>query len=245
MHSAVLNASLILAFLLFASGRPQSQSQAGSWAIGGVDDWVSSGNYLIYSCASEASNVKTILDRIYLALQTAILATDSSAYKAFFRSADPGSVAAVLNAITAGTNITTAAHGSRRPTLVCVNAIDRKIHPFWTICQDSEQTVVIQPPGTSIVFLCPIFFERELFPQSTECGSVNYARTRLISQSYIAGSQYGFLTQALADMYIRETMPGKVMLGGDVRDVNECLALPPDQALMNPSSYAYYVSSKW
>ena len=245
MHSAFLKASVVLASLLSASARPQSQLQAGSWGIGALDDWVSSGNYLIYSCASEASKVKDILDRTYLSLKTAILATDSSAYKAFFRSADPGSVTAVLNAITAGTNITTAARGSRRPTLVCVNAIDQQIHTFWKICQDSEHTVVIQPPETSIVFLCPIFFDRELFPQSTECGVVNYASTKLISHSYIAGSQDGFLTQALADMYIRETMRGRATLGRDVRDVNACLALPPDQALKNPSSYAYYVSSRW
>lgn len=245
MYCALLKASVVLVSLLSADARPQAQLRSSSWAIGAVNDWVSSGNYLIYSCGSEASDVKNILDRIYLALQSAILATDSSAYKAFFRSADPGSVTAVLNAITAGTNITTAAHGSRRPTLACVNAIDQKIHAFWQICQDSEHTVVIQPPGTSIVFLCPIFFNRELFPQSTECGFVNHASTLLILPSYIAGSQYGFLTQVLADMYIRAMMPRKTTLGGDVRDVNSCLALPPDQALINSSSYAYYVSSKW
>lgn len=245
MHSALVRASVLHAFLLLASARPQSQLQAGSWGIGGVDDWVSSGNYLIYSCSSEASVVKNILDQTYLSLQGAILATDSSAYKAFFRSADPGSMTAVLNAITAGTNITTAAHGSRRPTMVCVNPTDQHIHTFWKICHESEQTVVIQPPGTAIVFLCPLFFDRELYPRSAECGFVNFARTKLISHSYIAGSQYGFLMQALAAMYIRETTQGKAALGGDVRDVNTCLALPPDQALVNPSSYAYYVSSKW
>lgn len=243
MYFLLLKAAVVLTSLLSTSARPQSQLPAGSWGIGAVDDWVSSGNYLIYSCASEASKVKNILDRTYLALQTAILSTDSSAYKAFFRSADPGTVAAVLNAITAGTNITTATHGSRRPTLVCVNAIDRQIYKFLKICQDSEQTVIIQPPGTPIIFLCPLFFNRELFPQSTECGVVNYADTKMIANAYIAGSQYGFLTQALADMYILE-MRGKTTMA-DVRDVNACLALPPDQALMNPSSYAYYVSSKW
>ena len=243
MHSSFLRASVVLASFLSTSARPQSQLPGGSWGIGGVDDWVSSGNYEIYSCASEASKVKNILDRTYLTLQTAILSTDSSAYKAFFRSADPGSVTAVLNAITAGTNITTKTHGSRRPTLVCVNAINQEIHMFWKLCQDSENTVIIQPPGTQIVFLCPIFFNRELFPQSTECGVVNYAGTKMISYAYIAGSQYGFLTQALADMYILEIRGRTTM--ADVRDVNACLALPPDQALMNPSSYAYYVSSKW
>lgn len=60
----------------------------------------------------------------------------------------------------------------------------------------------------------------------------------------MAGSQYGFLVQALADMNIRETAQGRKARGGDVRDENACLALPPDLALVNPSSYAFYVSSE-
>ncbi|KAL9133626.1 MAG: hypothetical protein Q9175_005194 [Cornicularia normoerica] len=244
MPSTLLKTSVLFTCLLLVHARPQDRAQAGGFAIGAVNDWASSGNYLIYSCASEAADVKNILDSTYLSLQTAILATDSAAYKAFFRSADPSSMTKVLNGITAGTNITTAGYGSRRPTMVCVNAIDPQIHTMWKLCQDSEDTVVIQPPETAIVFLCPIFFDRKPLPQSTDCGVVNHARTRLMQQSYIAGTQYGFLVQALADMYIRETMGGRSALGGDVRDENACLALPADQALMNPSSYAFYVSSK-
>ena len=245
MPSTLFKASVFLAFLFRAGARPQDQMRAGPFALGATNDWDSSGNYQIYSCGSEASEVKNILDRTYLSLQTAMLATDSPAYKAFFHSADPGSVIAVLTAITAGTNITDSLRGSRRPTLVCVNPIDPHIRSIRKICEDSDQTVVIQPPGTAIIFLCPIFFSRELMPQSTQCGVVNHANTALISQGYIAGSQYGFLVQTLAEMYLRQMMRGKKALGGDVRDLNACLALPPDQALVNPSNYAFYVSSKW
>ncbi len=245
MPSTLFQASVFLAFLFRAGARPQDQVRAGSFAVGATNDWDSSGNYRIYSCGSEASDVKNILDRTYLSLQTAILATDSSAYKAFFRSADPASVIAVLTAITAGTNITDPIRGSRRPTMVCVNPVDSHIRSIWKICQDSDQTVIVQPPGTAILFLCPIFFSRELMPQSTECGVVNHANTALVSQSYIAGSQYGFLVQTLSEMYLRQMMRGKMAPGEDVRDPNACLVLPPAQALMNPSSYAFYVSSKW
>lgn len=244
MPSTLLKTSIFLAFLHFTSARPQTQTQAGSFAIGAVDDWASSGNYLIYSCGSEVPDVKNILDLTYLSLQTAMLSTDSAAYKAFFRTAPPSSLSVVLSAIAAGTNITTPSHGSRRPTVVCVNAMDPQIRTFWIICQHSEHTVVIQPPGTAIVFLCPIFFDRNPLPQPTDCGVVNHARTGLIAHNYIAGTQYGFLVQALADIYIRETRYGGKAVGGDVRDENACLALPPSQALMNPSSYAFYVSSK-
>lgn len=239
MPSTLLNTLVFSALLLLARARPQDSRQTGGYTIGMVNDWVPSGNYLIYSCGSQATDVKNILDMTYLLLQTAILSTESSAYKAFFRSAAPDSMTAVLKGITAGTNITTVSHGSRRPHLVCVNAVDAGIRTFWNLCQESEQTVVIQPPATSIVFLCPIFFDIKPLPQSTDCGTVNHASTALISSSHIAATQYGFLVQPLAEMYIRQIM----RTSGQVGSENACLALPPDQALRNPSSYAFYVSN--
>lgn len=212
--------------------------------IGRVNDWSSSGNYLIYSCGSQVEDVKNILEFTYLFLQTAMRSTGGPAYKAFFRSADPNSVNAIINGITAGTNVTTKSHGSRRPNLVCANALDPGIRSFWNLCQDSPNTVLIQPPDTSIVFLCPIFFQRPTSPQSEECATVNRAKTKLISHSNIAGSQYSYMVLALADIYIRAALQGKMSLSVAVRDESHCLALPPDQALRNPSSYTFYASSK-
>ena len=240
MLSTLCKIFLLLTSLLLARARPQDVITGGSFAIGAVDDWVSAGNYLIYGCASQAPDVKNILDYTYLVLQTAIRSTESPAYKAFFRSADPSSMTATLKAITAGTNITTTNHGSRRPTLVCANANDPHIREFSYICRGSEGTVVIQPPGTSIIFLCPIFFSRKPLPVPADCGVVNRAGTRLVP-TYMAGTQFGFLVQVLADMYIQETGKKKAP---DVRDENSCFALPPSQALTNPSSYAFYASSK-
>lgn len=245
MSSTLLRACVFLAFLLLlARARPQDQLQTtGGFRLGSVNDWVRSGNYLIYSCGSEATDVKNVLDMTYLSLQTAMLSTDGAAYSAFFRTADPASVTAVLKNITEGAKVRTVWHGLRAPVLVCVNALDAGIRTFWNLCQESQQTVVIQPPETPLVFLCPIFFDRKPLPLSTDCATVNHASTAFVSYHYIAGAQYGFLVQALADMYIRQRTRGRA-LGGDVRSENACLALPPDQALMNPSSYAFYVSSK-
>ncbi|CAF9928906.1 MAG: hypothetical protein ALECFALPRED_004169 [Alectoria fallacina] len=245
MSSTLLRTCLFLALLLpLARARPQDQERtSGGFSLGMVNDWVPSGNYLIYSCGSKAADVKNILDMTYLALQTAILSTDSAAYGAFFRTADPASVTAVLSNITAGAKIKTLRHGLRAPVLVCVNALDAGIRTFWNMCQESERTAVIQPPETSLVFLCPVFFDQKPLPLSTDCATVNHAGTAFLAHHYIAGAQYGFLVHALADMYIRQRVPGRA-LGGDVGGENACLALPPDQALMNPSSYAYYVSCK-
>ena len=246
MAFKILQTTVVLALCLLASARPQTRTRLGhSWSVGAVNDWVSSGNYRIYSCSSQASEVKNLLDLTYLYVQTALLSTNTPAYKAFFRSANPAPVKTVLGAITAGTNITTGQHGPRRPTLVCVNAIDPGIAAFWDLCKNPSQPMVIQPPETSIVFICPVFFEIALSPQTTDCGTVNHAQTRMITHSYIVGTQYGFLIQALADMYIRETVPGVTALSLKARTENECLALPPDQAVRSSSSYALFLSSEW
>ena len=243
MLSTLYRLFTLLAFLLLARARPQDVITGGSFAIGGVNDWVSAGNYRIHSCGSQALEVESSLDSTYLALQQAILSTDSSAYKAFFRSANPSSMTAVLKAIAAGTNVTTAHHGSRQPTLVCANANDQRIHAFWSICTEQQGTVVIQAPGTSIVFLCPIFFSQQLLPVAADCSVVNHAGTRLIAKTDIAGTRFGFLVQALSHLYIQD-LGMNPAAGGDVKDANSCLALPPSQALTNPSSYAFYASSK-
>ena len=237
--------TVFLALFLLAHARPQTGLRVGPWAIGARNDWVSSGNYLVYSCSSQASEVVEILDQTYMSLQVANQSTDSPAYKAFFRSANPDSMTAVLRAMAAGTNITTELDGSRRPMMVCVNAVDTRIRTFWDLCHQSPTTVLLQPPETAVFFLCPLFFNQERVPQSTDCGTVNHASTKLIERGWIAASQYSFLVQALAEVYIRQAKTGtNAVRGRAPRDQNTCLALPPDQALTSPDSYMYYASSK-
>ena len=244
MNLTLRRTIIVLALSLLASASPQTQMRAGSYVIGAVDDWEFSGNYRIYSCSTRASQVKKLLDLTYLYLQTALLSTNTPAYKAFFRSADPATVQNVLRAMTAGIEIQTLNHGQKQPTLVCVNREDPGILTFWDLCDHAAGPMVIQPPETALIFLCPIFFDRDVAPQATDCGTVNRADTKLITRSYILGTQYGFLVQALADMYIRERMPGVKVLRGEWQTDNDYLALPPDQSVRTSKSYSYYVSSK-
>ena len=246
MAFKILQTTVVLALCLLASARPQTPVQLTSaWSIGNLKDWADSGNYRIYSCSSQVPEVKNLLDLTYLYVQTALLSTKTPAYKAFFRSADPAPVEAVLRAITAGTSINTKFHGIGRPTLVCANAIDPGIAAFWNLCKQPSVPTIMQPEGTSIIFLCPIFFRQALSPQATQCGIVNHAKTRMITQSFFPGTQYGALGQTLADMYIKATMPGVTPLRGGLMTENECLALPPDQAVRSSSSYAYFLLSQW
>ncbi|CAF9938670.1 hypothetical protein IMSHALPRED_001046 [Imshaugia aleurites] len=240
MHSPFLKVSILFALSFLANARPQTQAEV---AIGAVEDWVSSGNYLIYSCLSRAPYVKDLLDLTYLYLQTAILSTDTPAYQAFFHTADPAVVTTILRAITAGANWTTLDHVSSRPTLVCANDYDPGLGDFWAICSKRPGLMLFQAANVPHIVACPNFFEKTQAPQSADCGVVNHANTQLIGHTNVATTQYGFLVNELAMLYIREKMPGQMLGFKEVGGLNQCLALPPDRAVTNPASYAWFVAS--
>ena len=248
MHSIFFKTYVVLAFSSLVTATQDVYTYYNvepGWSLGHVNDWVPSGNYRIYSCSSKASQVKNLLDSFYLWIQNAMLSTDTPAYRAFFRGAAPDPIIKVLEAIAAGSNITTVLFGGGfdPPTLVCVNEADPGIRTFWNKCQD-EKLITIRPLGSSLFLLCPHFFDLAPAASPQHCKVVNHASTRLIDdKEWIIGSQYGFFVQAFAAMYIPETL-GKKPLDAVPLEVNDCLALPPDQAVLNPSSYSYFTSSE-
>lgn len=245
MLSPLLKTAIFLGLSLLANARPQAFNvQSDGFTIGKVDDWVSSGNYLIYSCSSRAPGIKDLLVDSYLYLQNAILSTDTAPYKAFFHNAYPVPITQVLRHMADGTNMTDVVLKSSRPTIVCANPTDPGLSTAWKLCSEADNRILLQPPGTAYVFLCPSFFDKKRTPEHSDCATVSPDRTRLLMQTHIAQSQYGFLVHALADMYIRKITHFGHAREPDVREVNKCLALPPEKALRNPSSYAIYASSK-
>ena len=255
MHLKLLQKSVLLSFslpVIIALPRPDTdivdaQSDATRlYTVGEVDDWVSSGNYLVYSCGSAASNITTLLDFAYLFLQTAILSTNTPPYKAFFRSASPAQMTSVLTALTTGSNVTSTKYGPRRPTLVCVNPSDTGLINVYDLCKLPSSRPIYHDPDKPVVFLCPKFLTLPLSPSPTEdCGVVNEASTAFAdNHDRVAATQYGHLVSGLADMYIWETLRMTRADVWDFRSENVCLMLPPGVAMRNPSSYAHYVSSE-
>ena len=237
MLSPLLKAVILLTISGAAHARPQANHEIG---VGVLDDWVSSGNYLIYSCGSQAGTVQSLLDFSYLYLQTAILSTSTPPYKAFFHSADPASVSTILTSMTLGINVTVSEHVSRRPTLVCVNERDEGLRSAWTLCRNHPKAVSAANPGVAMILLCPSFFELAAAPDVADCPMVNLAETRLVGSRGLMNKQYIFLVQELAKLYIPGTIGGEGTSVKDIPGENQCLGLPESQALRNPSSYAYY-----
>ena len=72
------------------------------------------------------------------------------------------------------------------------------------------------------------------------CGTVNKIGTRLSYPYSMALTKYHALVHELAHVYIGS--PSE--LGKEVYEVNACMALPPDESIVNPQSYAYYASCR-
>ena len=170
----------------------------------------------------------------------------SPAYDAFFGNLQPHYVANVFECITSGLDVF-----NSPPTLTCVNEAnaltDANIHGLWEECQKNPRVNAISPHASAEIYLCPRFFDLHVEPQSRGCGTVNHANTRLIqiasTHGWMLSTQYGVLIEALANIYIPKatTRPSLVF---DVNDINQCMELKPDVAVLNPASYAYLAASK-
>ena len=222
----------------------------GHWTGGAVNDWVPSGNYLIYSCGSQAPTVKTLLDDAWLYLQNALLSTNTPPYKAFFKSADPSFVKTILTYMTLGTNLTVSEHVSRQPTFICVNQADPSVEAMWQVCLDNPNVLTASQTDPPAIFLCPNFFRVSTAPVFDDCPHVNSAGTgfsRYLGNRGIGlnSNQYKYVVQTLAKLYIKEALGfGKYTALQDTVGEGPCVRLPEYDSLRNPSSYAYFAACK-
>lgn len=238
MPSTLIKLFSLLAFDMLAMARPQSNAPA--------DTSTYSGNYRIVSCGTQVPAVKSLLDSAYQWIQTDRLSMKSPAYDAFFGNVKRDYVANLFECITSGLDVS-----GHPPTLVCVNEAyalaDANIHGFWEACQSNPAVNAISPLESTEIYLCPRFFDLHVEPQPRGCGTVNHANTRLIqtagTHGWMLSTQYGVLIEALANVYIPKATTRPPLLY-NVIDVNQCLELRPDVAMLNPSNYAYLATSK-
>ena len=220
----------------------------GHWTRAAVNDWVPSGNYLIYSCGSQAPTVKSLLDYTWLFLQTALLSTNTLQYRAFFKYADPSFVKTILTSITLGTNITVSEHVSHQLTFICVNQGDPSLEPMWQACLNNANLLTASQYDPPAIFLCPNFFRITMAPVFDDCPIVNSARTgfsRNLGNSGVGlnRNQYKFAVQALAKHYIREALGlDEFTKLKDIGGEGPCVRLSEYDSLRNPSSHAYFAA---
>ena len=247
MRLGYFKLGLTLVCAVKASAIP-SMIDSDSFSFAGPD-WRQSNNYFLHNCASNLDQITTALSESISVLRGIVLSTSSTsaAYKAFFKDAPPLTVAAVLDRIEAGGIVdvlpTDRRNRPQRATLVCVNDKASDLAAFWDLCQKSPQTTAFHIANTPLVFLCPKFLTLPLVAENDDCGTLDETNSLFVGDYLINATQYGVLVRALAHTFIPTVLPPEQIMERQVLDVNDCLALPAEQALSNPSSYSFYVTS--
>lgn len=177
-------------------------------------------------------------------IQTAMKSTNSTAYKAFFRTTPAATVISVLEKIASGAN----RFGEGRtiaPTFRCITDFPG-VPAFAAVFQECIDDpsyhgfVVTFPPN---VFLCEKYFGTESLPTSDDmCGTVSQDDTRLMQPTSLRTRvQYALLIGWLASLYIPDVTGMAALAGSIDTDVNVFLQLPADQAVLSSISYMLYV----
>ncbi|MCJ1226688.1 hypothetical protein MMC12_003341 [Toensbergia leucococca] len=234
MQSKHLRIHLLLTLIAVAHALPQ-QNPAGPI----LSELSQSGNFAIYACGSQTDAIKTLLDLSYLYLQTAILSTDSAAYKAFFKDTPPSNVTAVLNRIAEGSSILTG-NLLRRPCIICVTQQYPGLANAWDRCKANPNVAILHEPNTALMYLCPVAMTIQPSPVSSMCPAINPWGTGFMGG--IPMTRYAVIVDTLAYMYIPTALPGKTVLQPPVMDVGNCLGLEAEKAVRNPHSYGLYTS---
>ncbi|MCJ1242512.1 hypothetical protein MMC14_010520 [Varicellaria rhodocarpa] len=212
-------------------------------------DVVTSGNYEINSCGAQAPFVVEALHQTHDLLIEAIQSlpapigngSGTAAYNAFFKDVDPAKIKPIYQQIADGSNVTI--RGKQYlPTIVCSNEKNRRLAYVWKYCtpRSNEITIGIYLDSSPIILLCPIWSDVPVYSMPHMCGTVNRLGTRLSYPYSMALTKYHTLVHELAHVYIGSPLE----LGKEVYEVNDCMALPPDESIVNPQSYAYYASCR-
>lgn len=206
---------------------------------------MASGNYRIVYCGQHSHQIAQLLQSIWLTIQEALESIDSAGpagtplYNTFFRGVDPTTVKAVLERVALGASIPSA-DGAHNPTIVCDNpsvpsVLSSDVHAE---CATVRGLMALWVKESNTVFLCPKYLlTTRLEPASQHC--VGYLPSGRYSMGIMLGeTQWSVLFHELVHLYLR--VPS---LEEEARGIFAAVDLPPSQAVINPSSYVFFLAS--
>lgn len=212
--------------------------------------WHSKG-YFIRSCGDSSAEVSNILDRIRGQITKALAyidnaikeKEDATIYNAFLGGVDPNVVSGVLNRTLVAAKIFSTEHSQwSPPTIICVN-LD-KAQPPTSVSDKAERCDGASAPASYVaavgaITLCPPFSNKVVEATHTDCAKRSRSGKRL-TNSIIAGStQTAIILHGLVRIYMKTRA-----LEPEVREINQAIALAPQDKTMNSLSYVYFVESE-
>lgn len=206
---------------------------------------LASGNYRIVYCAQHAPRIAQLLHSIWATIQEALEGIDSAGprgtplYNTFFAGVDPATVAGVLSRVATGASIH-ALHGAGNPTIVCdnphvPNVVGSDAHAE---CAKVRGLLALWVEQSNTVFLCEQYLRSgRLEPVAKYCvgdrPGGGYSTGILLAET-----QWAVLFHELVHLYLDGPY-----LKNEARGIFAAVDLPPEQAVINPSSYVFFLAS--
>ena len=200
-----------------------------------------------------SDDLRQLLPEIQQALRRNIIDLDSGTtsvhgFRTFFKSnSNVAIIKSVFQAIIAGANT----NSGDRPIIECLNPEDMteedQIEVYNKFCRSARRGVVeaMDFPKTSLVVLCPRFWDHPRFPISDDCIDVNGRRGRAHFSERGLGlihTRFSSLVHELVHLY---NPLDAAYLKGEVYSAQECMALDADRSMENASNWALYAACKF
>ena len=226
-------------------------------------DTIDVGNYTLVGCSSHGKYSKadyltimlpTFLDRLRDTIADAELGVAGFyGYKAFFKSLDKNLVGSVFWRVQRGNlmHVKTRREDKwENPKIVCLGDEESESHVtgignlYNHFCGESagSYSPVSQFRHSSLLVLCPSFFNLDPWPVITSCPRIINSgmwpdNTQLLQ------SQYSMLIRTLAGFYIPENRMTSFSATSDFpATLKEVINLPKSAALYSRDSYGYYAA---
>lgn len=218
------------------------------------NDMIQSNNYIVQHCSLLAPQVQKVLESLYEVLAPAIWETHygvtSAPYQAFFKNSYYETlVEEVLRSISFGAALHLESDNKIHvPSLVCALKPDTVIAreagqevDIYDVCKDHPTWAVMYYPGTSNIFICPLFFLLPTLPAAGNCPTVNET-TNQFEGNFVAfwQSQMYMLLHEIAHLYTGATVENSV---DEVMDWNYAFSLSPINTTLNALNYVLFVAS--
>ena len=168
-------------------------------------------------------------------------AQDAVIYNAFLRGVDPAIVKSLLDRIADGGPVyNDKLQRKVLPRVVCVARGNPMVQQQFDDCEKHPKArAFVTSNMQSYVFLCSGFLGENLEPTSDDCSTLADRRRTKLTPSNIQMTQTSILLHELLHVYL-----GPDRVGNEAYEINEAMALPLSERLINVANYVYFVGSK-
>ena len=166
---------------------------------------------------------------------------DPAIYNAFLRGVEPAIIKRLLERVADGEPVyNNNLQRKALPRIVCVARGNPRVQQQFDDCEKHPTAgAFIHSNAQSYVFLCNGFLGGNLEPTSDDCSTLTDRRRTKLTTSTIQITQTSILLHELLHLYL-----GPDRVENETYEINEAMALPLSERLINVANYVYFVGSE-